>query len=317
MNIYLVPAAYLLFIASVGWVIWYIARTVVQAHHIKTLMKRRRYLGQISTQSQITKATISEELDKVDMAGLIAYGQSWQIYDVIFELYRKNKNGRYKVAEAYYTVFEAKLQRIIPHLLFDSKIAKKRQFKHLYASSQKLSLGAGFEDHFETYTPKYYQIDALNLMTPEVMEAMLALREYDLEFVEDSLFCYAPLLEGEQLENFQRRGLNLYAKFSHHLTLYRDQYLSRINQKQSVTQFGRRLLASPTKSIWIAILSGLLLMVLVYLGMTVSKELLFNEVSLYALCFLIYFSASAITTVHKNKKREKEFLSAQRSPDKT
>ena len=60
-----------------------------------------------------------------------------------------------------------------------------------FASSQRISLGEPFDSHYQLYAPEGYGRDAFQLLPPNVMEALLnAPAVYDIEMVDDWLFCY-------------------------------------------------------------------------------------------------------------------------------
>ena len=182
----------------------------------------------------------------------------YKLYDVVFDLYRRGRGGRYKAREGYYTVFHAKLQRPVPHLVFDNKKAKGRQFKHIYLDSQRLSLDANFDDYFTTYSPKYHQIETLSFITPEVLEAMIGLKNEDVEFLDDHLFCYAPLLSRPRLVSFRRRCFNLHAKVNDNLRSYGW-------RQQETASFARRLAKNPLRYLLTTLACGGFVVLVVWL----------------------------------------------------
>ena len=162
---------------------------------VRRLLKRRHYQGSLDDQSLawLNKSSVGVELDGVDKTGLIETGDGWRLYDIIFDHYRRTKHGAsYKSRESFYTVFEIGLRRSVPHLVFDDRIAKGRQFGRVYSKAQQLQLAPVFDRQFTSYAPKHYQIDTLSFITPEVIEAMLAMPGRDFEFLGDRLVCYAP-----------------------------------------------------------------------------------------------------------------------------
>ena len=91
-----------------------------------------------------------------------------------------------------------RLPQRVPHLLLDAKANNRKtwgfKFTNLpdsFHSSQRLTLGAPFDDYYELYAPSGYGQDAFYLLPPNVMEALLnAPVVYDIELVDDWLFCY-------------------------------------------------------------------------------------------------------------------------------
>ena len=179
----------------------------------------------------------------------------YRFYDVIIDIYSQSRYGSYKVSQQFYTIFEIKLRQTVPHLLFDSKTAKKQQFKTLYVASQKLEAAANFDQYFNLYSPKHHAIESLSFITPEVIEAMIDLKACDFEFIGDSLLCYAPLLNETQLSQFRDYCLNLHAKINDNLPRYEL-------KTSQIDSFGRKLLKRPLRYLPMALvftaLAGLL-----------------------------------------------------------
>ena len=87
-----------------------------------------------------------------------------------------------------------RLPHPVPHLLLDAKANNMWKLTNLpkaFASSQRISLGEPFDSHYQLYAPEGYGRDAFQLLPPNVMEALLnAPAVYDIEMVDDWLFCY-------------------------------------------------------------------------------------------------------------------------------
>ena len=87
-----------------------------------------------------------------------------------------------------------RLPHPVPHLLLDAKANNMWKLTNLpkaFASSQRISLGEPFDSHYQLYAPEGYGRDAFQLLPPNVMEALLNTRVvYDIEMVDDWLFCY-------------------------------------------------------------------------------------------------------------------------------
>ena len=87
-----------------------------------------------------------------------------------------------------------RLPHPVPHLLLDARANNGRWGTNLpetFASSQRISLGEPFDSHYQLYAPDGYGRDAFQLLPPHVMEALLNTRVvYDIEMVDDWLFCY-------------------------------------------------------------------------------------------------------------------------------
>ena len=87
-----------------------------------------------------------------------------------------------------------RLPHPVPHLLLDAKANNGvwgTNLPETFASSQRISLGEPFDSHYQLYAPEGYGRDAFQLLPPNVMEALLNTRVvYDIEMVDDWLFCY-------------------------------------------------------------------------------------------------------------------------------
>lgn len=291
-------------------IVVYFIRELIQAAYIEFILRRRKYTKSLSgtpIDTKIAKSAISNELNKVDATHLLSEGSFWKLYDAVFDFYRRAKQGRFKSKQAYYTVFEAKLHRTVPHLIFDSKKAKSRQFRYIYLQSQRLSLEGNFDDHFEAYAPKYYQIDALSFITPEVMQAMIEMNDLDIEFVEDSLLCYAPLLSKKELKNFKDKCLNLHKNVNDNISTYRDNRLKGRSRTHKVTSFGKKLLNNPARYVPMLILSGVGTGVVIYLSAWYSWWLLTERISIIVLFLFGHSIIQIVNTLRRNHKLESKF----------
>ncbi len=286
---------------------FFLIRSYLYVIYIKKLIGDRSYLGSLAItdlNTKIGQSSITLELEEFNQAQIIKKEGFWQLYDITFNVYWRAKYRRYKAREVYYTVFEAKFDYMSPHTVFDSITAKKKQFKHLYLESQKMQLGAGFDEHFETYAPKYYEIDTLSFITPEIMEKIVAIKDCDIEFIQGSMLCYAPLLRKEQLALFSQKCLALREAVNNNLASYRDSWQGR---GASVTEFGKQLLENPKRLLWAAILFGSVSAFIIFNAITNSLLVLFDLES-WLVIFLFVFSLIAyITKTRHNKKMESDF----------
>lgn len=104
--------------------------------------------------------------------------------------------GSGKKSHTYTWHFAAfRLPQRVPHLLLDAKANNRKiwgtNLPDSFDSSQRLTLGAPFDDYYELYAPSGYGQDAFYLLPPNVLEALLsAPAVYDIELVDDWLFCY-------------------------------------------------------------------------------------------------------------------------------
>ncbi|MYB39848.1 hypothetical protein F4X86_00950 [Candidatus Saccharibacteria bacterium] len=268
-------ATAMLVVLAVALIVAWMWRKFSYSISIHNMLKERRYQAIYTLgpdRSKIIKSTIRDELespfsDSFELVRLETRQISknfhldkhnfWYLYDVVSNIYRKNGDmPLYKSRQAFYTVFEAKLQRTVPHLVFDSKAAKGKQFGHIYLQAQRLSLDGNFDDYFDAYSPQGYEIDTLSFITPEVIVAMLEMHDCDIEFVEDGLMCYAPLLDKKSLADFKEKCLNLYASVNDNLNTYRDNRLSENRRAHDVSIMAKRLIRDPMRHAPMTIFSG-------------------------------------------------------------
>jgi hypothetical protein len=287
---------------------YFFVRTCLRSYIVYELVKNTPdKLALYTLNSQISYSAVSYELNNVDKLRLLGEGPSWKLYYAVFNFYQHSKYGDYLSKQAYYTVFEAQLIRNIPHLIFDSTSAKRRQFKNLYLQSQRLSLEGNFDDKFDTYSPQNYQIDTLSFITPEVMQAMLVLQQYDIELFDSKMLCYGPLLSASEFEAMKQACLTLAAELNDNLRNYRDDRLLGQDRKADVTPFARALLKSPMKYMPAFIMSLIGFGAVVFAAFKLSDiGIMFSQPALVVDIFLIssLFKILKITSTNKRTIRE-------------
>ncbi len=306
-------------IVGVGVGLIILVRRWVPPIYAKRLVRRRQYLksgpgsAEIQAPTRISQSAAVTELGEIGQTGLIRTGDNWKLYDIIFNNSKsRGFPGLPDIQQSFYTVFEARLRRPVPHLVFDSKVAKKRQFNRLYVNAQWLPLEPGFTDHFEVYVPKYYQLDALGFITPEVLEAMLAMVDRDIEFLDDSLLCYAPLLAANQLDDFQAKCQRLHRHVDNNLQSYRDSWLRRQARGEGgVTDFGKQLLPNPYRHLGLAIFFGGAVAVLVVISLVGSPAVWLDPISWLMIASLVMLVGSVVLTRRQNRRREAAFRAGQ------
>lgn len=282
---------------------YFLIRTCLRSWIVSRRTQRSSYVTpHFIIGSNISSSVADYELNGVDSTDLLREGDTWKIYDAVFDFHRHTKGGSYLSKQTYYTVFEAKLIRQVPHIIFDSKSAKRSQFKYLYAQSQRLTLEGNFDQSFDTYVPETYQIDSLSFVSPEVMRALLTAANYDIELVGDRLLCYAPLLDIAAIEKLQTTGLSLVAHLNDNLDNYKDDRLAHHDRSTKVSIFGRSLLRSPAKYIPALVLSSVASVVILYFCFTISFEIVANELSLIVICTL-FSSLYQIIKINRTNNR--------------
>lgn len=281
-----------------------VARVLVRGYIAKKIVrpfKNKKLYG-----SAIHTPTASLELDNLDALYPIAQYKNAHMYYAEYEYHQQTRGGSYLAIERYYTVYEATLIRQLPHLVFDSKKAKKRQFKFIYHGSQKIGLEGNFDQHFETYSPQEYHIDTLSFITPEVMQAFIDVSPYcDIEIVGNKLLLYAPLLADYEIAAFEERGRYIASHINDNIDNYRDDRLHGDERKSDVTSFAKTLMRSYTKKLVLAIVFGALTFGILLTGLlTLDWEVIFNWGS--AFVYMIFLaSIIEVKTIRKQNERIK------------
>lgn len=164
--------------------------------------------------------------------------KDWTYADYSYEIFRETKSGDYKAATVFYSFIMTKLPRSLPNIVFDSLASRKRQFKRIFDRSQLQSLEGNFDNFYATYFPKFYSIDSLAFITPEVMEAMVAAMDYDIEICGDTLFLYGDLQDPSlQIPDMASKILSIKEKLMHNIVTYRDERLPFDEGREKVTPY--------------------------------------------------------------------------------
>ena len=259
---------------------WHVFKKWAHAFYVDRLLKRRRWIAQAASHEVPADKIISltsivdafagtdkKQLEIKRHAFLIDETMidgkpqpepsnnraSYNLYDVVFAYPGWQPDRKYVMGDivSHYTVFRSKLRRGVPYLVFESKLLRDRRLTSIYSGTQKLSLDINLDDSFATYSSEHYQIEHLSFITPEVIEAMFNLQECDIEFIDDNLFCYTPLLREDELASFRQRCLELHAKVSDNLRSYK-------NKPKKAAPIARRIFKSPGRHLLPAVIYGVI-----------------------------------------------------------
>lgn len=181
----------------------------------------------------------------------------WKVATYEYAIYRRGRYGENKVKTVYYTVLKIDLPRRMPHFLFDSKKSRKQQFKVLFDNTQRQQLEANFEKYFTSYFPKYYEIDGRSIIGPEVIEALLEAKDYDVEITGNNLYLFSPLLLPEEIEHLIIKGQDVFKSIEDEMRVYKDDRLEGLYDRDDVSVFGAHLRRNPYKQLP-ALLFGLI-----------------------------------------------------------
>ncbi len=268
-------------------------------------------LTRVRPPHEVNQASINNELKKIDSLEPIAAYKNARMFLATFSFYKAEGRNIFSEKHNYYLVLEVQLKRYLPHILFDSKLAKKSQFKSIYLQAQKISIQGSFDDVFTTYVPQTYHIDTLSFITPEVMEALLAVRAYDIEIINDKLLLYAPLLDKKEMETFATQGRALAAHINDNVDTYRDDRLTGVERKTIVTPFARTLLKSPfIYLLFTGLFGSMIALIVTYSLVHIHNNglsILVMNFSLYVYAFFIGNSVLAIKIIRENKRVIKNY----------
>lgn len=96
------------------------------------------------------------------------------------------QKGDPNAPRAVFRFLQMKLPRRLPHLMIDARA--NGGLRHLLPGAQRITLEGDFDRHFTVYAPEGYGRDALELLTPDVMAALIDLgRAWDIEVVENRM----------------------------------------------------------------------------------------------------------------------------------
>lgn len=89
-----------------------------------------------------------------------------------------------------------KLPRRLPNMVLDSRsnnyFGLLSNLNVSFPSDQKLSLEGDFDKYFTLYAPIEYKTDALYVLTPDVMQALITYaKDYDCEIIDDDFYVYS------------------------------------------------------------------------------------------------------------------------------
>jgi len=147
-----------------------------------------------------------------------------------------------------YGFVRIKLQRPLPHILIDG--LQNNLFSFLsnlpieQRRDQLFKTSIGFDKHFNTYVPKDYERDALEILTPDLMSDLIEYGAgYDFEIIDDEFYIFSSsefdLLKQEQYEKIFKLVLVVVEKVDAKSGRYRDHRVT--DGYGRVAPAGRRL----------------------------------------------------------------------------
>jgi len=129
--------------------------------------------------------------------GLYGVGNNTRIYDVVNAVFEGHVCDVYMLQFTtgsgknrqvhYYTIARVRLQRPFPHIILDSK--KSRALQSRGHATDSVKLEGEFNDNFSLYFDKNDQVNALSVITPDVMQTLIASNTaQDIEIIDNNIF---------------------------------------------------------------------------------------------------------------------------------
>lgn len=108
-------------------------------------------------------------------------------------------------AEFNVRVMRLTLPRKLPHMVIDCLIdtqGPRSALPIIFDSSQKLHLEGDFYKYFTLYAPDKYAVNALTIIAPDAMEALMKMKALcDIEIIEDKIYFYWPRADIEKYKD--------------------------------------------------------------------------------------------------------------------
>lgn len=208
-----------------------------RARKVEAALPPKSYTLSSSNPSSSPVFDALEAWDDGGKATLCIESKEWFFADYQFHKYTESKHGRYLSSRTYYSIIQIPLPRQLPHIVFDSKRMRGRQMHFSFDKDQRISLEGNFDTYFDTYFPAHYEIDLLSIITPEVMQALIAAGEFDIEVYNNQLKLYTPMLPAAKVPQAIQLGLSIRDKLLHNIDTYSDDRLA-VDARKKVHTYG-------------------------------------------------------------------------------
>ncbi len=108
----------------------------------------------------------------------------------IFEYQYSTGNGKNKSTYSL-TVFEIKFSGTFPHLYLNYKNDGYSNIPFMFSTLATIPVPGEFEKKFTLYAPKEYEIETLEIFTPDIFALLIDLKwNHDMEFIDGELVIY-------------------------------------------------------------------------------------------------------------------------------
>lgn len=179
---------------------------------------------------------VFSSLELIDQGGETMFSalkdKDWTLIDYAFDKVTHYKHADFKTAQVHYSIVCIELPRALPHMVFDSRKTRGKQLRFKFDKGQRIKLEGNFDTFFDSYFPSHYEIDFLSIITPEVMESLIEMKDFDIEIFGSSLFIYAPLLPSVDVAAVISKGSSVRTKLMNNILTYSDDRLGTKNRKE-------------------------------------------------------------------------------------
>lgn len=153
------------------------------------------------------------------------FADDWEYVEITFKASGQGKLNQFRKKTVYYGIMRMKLPRRLPNVVFDSIEHQHRQFRLVFDPKQNIQLEGNFNKYFATYFGNSYKIDDLSFITPEVMLALIAAKDYDIEIVHNSVLLFGQIQETPeaQLKEMSQKLHVIRKKLLNNILTYRDE----------------------------------------------------------------------------------------------
>lgn len=174
-----------------------------------------------------------------------------------------------------------------------------------FDTSQKHSLEGNFDKHFTTYFPKFYSIDALSIISPEVMQTLITADEFDIEIHRDTLYLFGALQSPERVKTMITAGKNIRHSLLNNIHTYRDEHLAVADGRKSVSTYGIELRSNP----WIELPLALLGVGILVFGIWAADQgaSWLNEAVAYGALLTGMSLYTIVSSFKKNRRLDKSY----------
>lgn len=239
-----------------------------------------------------------------------AYSQikhtNWRLTDYAYDRIVHTRFGDYVSGRCYFTVIELPLPRKVPHVVFDSIHTQGKQMSIKFDDDQKMRLEGNFDNYFDTYYPANYQVDVLSIISPEVMEALIAANAYDIEIYRDRLFVYSTMVNAQEATEMIKKAQTIRTKLLNNIITYADNRLAS-SRRETVHTYGMTIQSDFKNKAY-----GLFFVAFICLGIGLFGAIaVLHEFDIEVLLYSVLFIGIAVSSIKsgisifKNGKRER------------